>query len=86
MLRAAVVVAIAALTLATLALGLMASIGYEPAPPRPALEPPARPELECLPDRLVTGAGITTAHCFQLELDACKVTPGCALVPMASEL
>ena len=39
---------------------------------------------ECVPNRLVTGEGLTVPHCFTLDTERCKWTPGCALVPVTA--
>ena len=69
----------------SVAIVLLAWLSYTP-PHSHSPKPSSSPTLDCVPDRLVSGEGITMSYCFALDNQDCKVSEGCALVPKGISL
>lgn len=80
----ALLVAMLAVAALAASLVLLAWLGYDP-PRAPPPRPPPAP-VDCVPDRLVSGEGLTMARCFALDAFECSGSEGCALLPRAVEL
>lgn len=86
LLRSTALLVVGATVVLSLTSLVLAWAAHVPPPSPPIPRPADPPPLDCLPNRLVTGAGMTNSQCFDAAHDACQVTPGCALVPRTMEL
>ena len=87
MLTKAILVSIVIIVFLSVALILLAWLGYTPGRDVPLETTLLSPNpLDCVPDRLVTNEGLTASHCFSLDESTCRVSEGCALVPRGMEL
>lgn len=81
MISEALLVSIIVVVVLSVALILLAWLGYTVDRSAPLEGAPPNVPLDCVPDRLVTNEGLTMSHCFSLDESACRVSDGCALVP-----